>query len=146
VVRDVALGPDPFAASEPGGLRRAAMPATRAGGTFRVHVRHGRMTMWIRHRTSVVARTVPSDALVAHRESPGDAERSDQAMNAYAIFAVNEHLEFLLAEAAQRRMSVSTKPSLRQRIASVASSIKATLDAEADYSKSILPRLDAHRS
>ena len=67
-------------------------------------------------------------------------------MNAYAIFAVNEHLEFLLAEAAQRRMTVPAKPSLRQRIASVASSIKAALDAEADYSKSILPRLDPYRS
>lgn len=67
-------------------------------------------------------------------------------MNAYAIFVVNEHLEFLLDEAAKRRMNADSKPSLRQRIASAVASIKSTLDAEADYSKSILPTLDAHRS
>lgn len=68
-------------------------------------------------------------------------------MNAFAIFAVNEHLEFLLDEAAQRRaLKDYDKPSLRQRIASAAASIKSAFDAEADYSKSILPRLDAHRS
>ena len=32
-----------------------------------------------------------------------DAERSDQAMNAYAIFVVNNHLQVLLDEAATRR-------------------------------------------
>ena len=67
-------------------------------------------------------------------------------MNAFAVFVVNEHLEFLLSEAAQRRMLQAPKPSLRQRIASAAASIKSTLDAEADYSRSILPTLDAHRS
>lgn len=67
-------------------------------------------------------------------------------MNAYAVFVVNEHLEFLLNEAAQRRALKSDKPSLRQRIASAAASIRSAFDAEADYSKSILPRLDAHRS
>lgn len=67
-------------------------------------------------------------------------------MNAYAIFVVNEHLEFLLDEAAKRRMDADSKRSLRQRIASAVASIKSTLDAEADYSKSILPTLDAHRS
>jgi hypothetical protein len=67
-------------------------------------------------------------------------------MNAYAVFVVNQHLEYLLAEAAQRRAMQPTKPSLRERIASVASSIKAALDAEADYSRSILPRLDPYRS
>lgn len=67
-------------------------------------------------------------------------------MNAYAIFAVNEHLEYLLTEAAERRMAAPAKPSLRQRIASLASSIKSVIDAEADYSKSILPRLDPYRS
>lgn len=67
-------------------------------------------------------------------------------MNAYAIFVVNEHLEFLLDEAAKRRMNAASKRSLRQRIASAAASIRSALDAEADYSKSILPTLDAHRS
>ena len=67
-------------------------------------------------------------------------------MNAYAVFVVNEHLEFLLSEAAQRRMLQAQKPSLRQRIASAAAAIKSALDAEADYSRSILPTLDAHRS
>lgn len=67
-------------------------------------------------------------------------------MNAFAIFAVNEHLEFLLAEAAQRRALATEKPSLRQRIASAVASVRSAFDAEADYSRSILPRLDAHRS
>jgi hypothetical protein len=65
-------------------------------------------------------------------------------MNAFAIFAVNEHLEFLLDEAAQRRAVKSDKPSLFRRIASAASKAREALNAEADYSKSILPTLDKY--
>jgi len=63
-------------------------------------------------------------------------------MNAFAIFAVNEHLEYLLDEAAKRRATKSTKPSLFQRIASAASKARDSFNAEADYSRSILPTLD----
>ena len=63
-------------------------------------------------------------------------------MNAYATFVVNEHLQVLLDEAAARRAVSVEKPSLRERIASAASSVKTALDAPADYSNSILPRLN----
>ncbi len=62
-------------------------------------------------------------------------------MNAYAIFVVNNHLQVLLDEAAARRAIKVEKPGLRQRIASVASSVKSTIDSPADYSRSILPTL-----
>jgi hypothetical protein len=63
-------------------------------------------------------------------------------MNAYAILVVNDHLQVLLDEAAARRAVKVEKPSLRERIASAASSVKATFDSPADYSKSILPTLN----
>ena len=63
-------------------------------------------------------------------------------MNAYAIFLVNEHMEFLLDEAAKRRALKSDKPSLFQRIASAASKAREVFNAEADYSRSILPTLN----
>jgi len=37
-------------------------------------------------------------------------------MHAFAVFAVSEHLEFLLDEAAQRRATARTSPSLRARV------------------------------
>ena len=63
-------------------------------------------------------------------------------MNAYAIFVVNNHLQVLLDEAAARRAVKIEKPGLRQRIASVASLVKATIDSPADYSRSIIPTLN----
>ena len=63
-------------------------------------------------------------------------------MNTFAIFYVNEHLQVLLDEAAARREQHVDKAGLRQRIASAASSVKATLQSPADYSQSILPTLD----
>jgi hypothetical protein len=65
-------------------------------------------------------------------------------MNAYAIFVVNNHLQELLDEAAARRALKVEKPSLRQRIASAASSVKSTIDAPADYSRSIIPNLQEY--
>ena len=62
-------------------------------------------------------------------------------MNAFAILAVNTHLQDLLDEAAAHRMVSVEKPSLRVRIASAASKAKVTLQSPADYSKSILPNL-----
>ena len=63
-------------------------------------------------------------------------------MNAYASFMVNSHLQVLLDEAATHRTFKAEKPSLRQRIASAAASVKTTLESPADYSRSILPTLD----
>jgi hypothetical protein len=62
-------------------------------------------------------------------------------MNAYAIFAVNAHLQELLDEAAAHRAVSIEKPSLRARIASAASSVKVTLKSSADYSNSSIPNL-----
>ena len=62
-------------------------------------------------------------------------------MNSYSILVVNEHLEYLLEEAAARRAQNAEKPGLLKRIASAASSVKAAIEAPADYSKSILPTL-----
>ena len=62
-------------------------------------------------------------------------------MNAFAILAVNTHLQDLLDEAAARRMVSVEKPGIRVRIASAASKAKMTLQSPADYSKSIIPNL-----
>ncbi len=62
-------------------------------------------------------------------------------MNAYAIFAVNAHLQELLDEATAHRAVSIEKPSLRARIASAASSVKVTMQSSADYSRSIIPNL-----
>jgi hypothetical protein len=52
----------------------------------------------------------------------GDAERSDQAMNALANLYVNMHLQELLDEAARDRARRAAQPSRRTRIASALSS------------------------
>ena len=62
-------------------------------------------------------------------------------MNAYAILTVNAHLQDLLDEAAANRLVSIDKPSIRERIASAASSVRSTLQSPADYSNSILPNL-----
>jgi hypothetical protein len=62
-------------------------------------------------------------------------------MNAYATFAVNAHLQDLLDEAAAHRAVWVDKPGIRARIASAASSVKATFQSPADYSKSIIPSI-----
>jgi hypothetical protein len=63
-------------------------------------------------------------------------------MNSYSILVVNEHLDYLLEEAAARRATTANNPGLLKRIASAASSVKAAIEAPADYSKSILPTLN----
>jgi hypothetical protein len=73
-----------------------------------------------------------------------DAERSDPAMNSYSILIVNEHIQYLLDEAAAHRAATVEGPGLRGRIASIATSVKAAIDAPADYSNSILPRLNEY--
>lgn len=63
-------------------------------------------------------------------------------MNAYAIFAVNEHMEFLLEEAARHRAMQTDKPGLLERIASAASRVRASLGRPLDNGGSILPKLE----
>lgn len=63
-------------------------------------------------------------------------------MNSYSILIVNEHLDYLLEEAAARRAHSADKSGLFKRVASAASSVKAAIEAPADYSKSILPTLN----
>jgi len=63
-------------------------------------------------------------------------------MNSYSILIVNEHLDYLLEEAAARRAHTAETPGLLRRIASAASSVKAAIEGPADYSKSILPTLN----
>lgn len=48
-------------------------------------------------------------------------------MNAYAILVVNQHLETLREEAAARRSVRVERPSLLERVAAGAASIKAAL-------------------
>ena len=63
-------------------------------------------------------------------------------MNSYSILIVNEHLDYLLEEAADRRAQTANRPGLLKRIASAAASVKTAIDAPADYSRSILPTLN----
>jgi hypothetical protein len=60
-------------------------------------------------------------------------------VNAYAIFVVNEHLEYLLAEAAANRTTKAPRPSLRARISTAIDGL--LRDAERTYAtSSLLPR------
>jgi hypothetical protein len=68
-------------------------------------------------------------------------ERRDR-VNAYAIFAVNEHLEFLLDEAARNRATKPVKPSLRQRIASATDKLRLSVATSTYETSSILPKLE----
>ncbi|HET7169404.1 MAG TPA: hypothetical protein VFI69_09380 [Candidatus Limnocylindrales bacterium] len=62
-------------------------------------------------------------------------------MNALAVLYVNEHLQELLDEAAERRALDSDRPSLRQRIASAAAGVQARLAMPLDNRGTILPKL-----
>jgi hypothetical protein len=63
-------------------------------------------------------------------------------MNAYAIFAVNEHLEFLIEDAARNRTNKPARPSLRQRIADATASVRLNFATAKYESSSILPKLE----
>ncbi len=63
-------------------------------------------------------------------------------MNSYSILMVNEHLDYLLEEAAALRAQTAGEPGLFKLIASAASWVKAAIEGPADYSKSILPTLN----
>lgn len=63
-------------------------------------------------------------------------------MNAYAIFAVNEHLEFLLEEAARNRMPKAPQPGLRQRIGATVERLRERVATATYETSSILPKLE----
>jgi ethanolamine ammonia-lyase large subunit len=63
-------------------------------------------------------------------------------LNAYAIFAVNEHLEFLLDEAARNRTPKASKPGLRSRIAAAVDKVRTSVATATYESTSILPKLE----
>ena len=60
-------------------------------------------------------------------------------MNAYALLAVNEHLEYLRAESARRERFLKRGPSLRDRIASATDGLRRSLRGES--SSTFLPAL-----
>ncbi len=62
-------------------------------------------------------------------------------MNAFAIFAVNEHLEFLLDEAAERRAREARKPRGRGRIARFLASLGRSIDDAAENAPRLVPTL-----
>ncbi|HEY4632882.1 MAG TPA: hypothetical protein VIH00_03110 [Candidatus Limnocylindrales bacterium] len=60
-------------------------------------------------------------------------------MNAYAILVVNEHLDSLRVEAAQRRALQAGPTGLRQRIASAANAIRSAIAAPAATRSQVSP-------
>ena len=63
-------------------------------------------------------------------------------MHAYAILVVNQHMESLLAEAAQQRLANELpKASLRDRFASAMNSVRSAIAGPADAGPSFLPTL-----
>jgi hypothetical protein len=69
------------------------------------------------------------------------AQKGEDHVNAYAIFAVNEHLEYLIDEAAKNRAANAGKPSLAKRVASAVASFRLTVATATYETSSILPKL-----
>lgn len=65
-----------------------------------------------------------------------------ETMNAYAIFAVNEHLEYLIEDAARHRATRADKPSLRSRIAGAVAKVRDSVATRTYDASSILPKLE----
>ena len=62
-------------------------------------------------------------------------------MHAFAVFAVNDHLEYLLQEASERRRAQRTRPTLRTRFAAAIDAFRtATPTGSISRSTSPLPR------
>jgi hypothetical protein len=69
-------------------------------------------------------------------------QKGEIELNAYAIFAVNEHLEFLLEEAARNRMPKSQTSGLRSRFASAVDKVRSSVAGSTYETTSILPKLE----
>jgi hypothetical protein len=63
-------------------------------------------------------------------------------MNAYAIFAINEHLEFLLEDAAERRAAEARKPHNRSRFSRLMATLGRSIDRAADTAPNLTPALN----
>jgi hypothetical protein len=63
-------------------------------------------------------------------------------MNAYAILAVNEHIETLRKEAAHNRTFGEQHPSIRQRVASTFAGLRHSLRVPADATGNLVPKLN----
>jgi hypothetical protein len=64
-------------------------------------------------------------------------------MNAYAVFVVNEHLEMLRREAAERRAANEGRPSVMARIVSRVTSLRRAITTS-EPAGPIVPRLDGY--
>jgi hypothetical protein len=74
------------------------------------------------------------------RSHPRGGKETDP-VNALAVIYVNEHLDMLRSEAAQRRTaSQAERRSLRDRLASAASDVRRVLGGDSD--DSVLPKLE----
>jgi hypothetical protein len=80
--------------------------------------------------------------LLRNPERSGDAERSENDMNALAILYVNEHLQEILDDAAEQRRAHIDRPSLIDRIRSAASQAKASMAQPLDNRGWMFPALD----
>jgi hypothetical protein len=63
-------------------------------------------------------------------------------MNAYAILAVNEHIETLRKEAAHDRNFGEQHPSIRQRVALTFAGLRQTLQVPVDTTGTLVPKLE----
>jgi hypothetical protein len=98
------------------------------------------MTMPDRHRMSVVPGLVRGDALVATGWTGCRKERPP--MHAITALVVNEHLEYLRAEAAERNAARGPQPSLLDRVASAASRVRTAVTTPANGQNALVPSLD----
>lgn len=65
-------------------------------------------------------------------------------MNAFAVFAVNAHIDTLIEDAAARR-SAHSKPSLRQRIVAFRDAIRDAIEDAAETAPRLLPSSHPNR-
>jgi hypothetical protein len=65
-------------------------------------------------------------------------------MHAITALVVNEHLEQLRAEAAERHATRGRQPSLLDRVASAASRVRAAVTTPADGRNALFPSLDEY--
>jgi ethanolamine ammonia-lyase large subunit len=80
--------------------------------------------------------------MLSLRPENREMQKGEIELNAYAIFAVNEHLEFLLEEAARNRTPKAHKPGLRARVASAVDKVRSSVAITTYETTSIFPKLE----
>jgi hypothetical protein len=63
-------------------------------------------------------------------------------VNAYTSIVVNDRIDTLIREAAERRLVAPTRPSLVSRVAASIAGAWTSASAQVDASRPVLPRLD----